>query len=165
MRANPFHLVRRIAGVACVGPLLALLTGCQAMVSGGAPLAQVRVITASPDVPALDIYQGSTALTYNLGFGSITSYIPLSAGTYTLLANTAGTHQTLISSKATLAPSAQYTVLIGNVAASLQQITLVDQSQPAPSGQVSLRLIDQATHTGAVDIYLVPAGQRLPRPS
>jgi hypothetical protein len=59
-----------------------------------------------------------------------------------------------------MAPT-HYTVLIGDVAASLQQVVLTDQSMPAPTGQVSLRFIDQATRISAVDIYLVPSGQTL----
>lgn len=160
MSIESLHLVRLSVRAAAAAAVLATLTGCQAIVSGPS-LAQVRVVTASPDVPSLDIYQGNTALTYNLGFGSITSYMPFSPGSYTILANTAGTKQTLTSSKATLNSSAQYTVLIGNVAANLQQVTLLDQSLPAPSGQVALRFISQATRCGAVDIYLVPAGQKL----
>ncbi len=53
-------------------------------------------------------------------------------------------------------------MLIGNVAANLQQTMLTDQSQPAPAGQISLRLLDQATHYGGgVDVYLVPSGATL----
>jgi hypothetical protein len=154
------HLVGRSARLTFVAATLSTLSGCQAFVSGP-PLSQVRVITASPDAPALDIYQGDNALTFNLGSGTITSYIPVTPGTYTINAEAAGSRQVLSATKATFAPSAQYTVLIGNSAASLQQLTLTDQSQPAPSGQISLRFIDQATRNCAVDIYLVPAGQKL----
>ena len=136
------------------------LTGCQAVVSS-APEGQVRVIDASPDAPGLDIYEGSSALAYNLGFGTVTSYVQLTPGTYTFNADSAGTKQVLSSSKATIVASSQYTILIGNVAASLEQVTLNDQAQPAPSGQIALRFIDQATRISAVDIYLVPAGQKL----
>jgi hypothetical protein len=154
------HLARRAARLASVAGILGTLSGCQAIVSNP-PLSQVRIITASPDAPGLDIYQANTAVTFNLGFGTITSYIPTSPGTYTFTADTSGSKQVLTSTKATLAPFAQHTILIGNVAGNLQQLTLTDQSQPAPSGQVSLRFIDQATRIGAVDVYLVPAGQTL----
>jgi hypothetical protein len=156
---NYLYLVRRPVRIASVAAILSILSGCQAIVSSP-PVSQVRIITASPDAPALDIYQGDTALTFNLGSGTITSYIPLSAGNYTINAETAGSRQILSTSKAIFAPSTQYTVLIGNSASSLQQLTLTDQSQPAPTGQISLRFINQATRTGAVDIYLVPAGQK-----
>jgi hypothetical protein len=154
------HLVRWPARLASVAAMLSILSGCQAIVSSP-PLSQVRVVTASPDAPPLDIYQGSNALTFNLGSGTITSYIPLAPGTYTINAETSGSRQVLSAAKATFAPLTQYTVLIGNSAANLQQLTLTDQSQPAPPGEISLRFIDQATRIGAVDLYLVPAGQKL----
>jgi hypothetical protein len=154
------HLVRRPVRLAFVVGMLGILSGCQAIVSGPS-VSQVRVVTASPDAPALDIYQGGNALTFNLGSGTITSYIPVAPGTYTINAETAGSRQVVSTAKVTFAPFAQYTVLIGNSAANLQQLTLTDQSQPAPSGQISLRFVDQATRAGAVDIYLVPAGQKL----
>jgi hypothetical protein len=139
---------------------LGTLSGCQGIVSSPI-LSQVRIIDASPDAPGLDIYQGSAALAYNLGFGTITSYIPFSPGIYTISTKSAGSTQVLTSAKGTVVASAQYTVLIGNVSASLQETILKDQSQAAPSGQISLRFIDQATRVGGMDVYLVPAGQTL----
>ncbi|MBB5340049.1 DUF4397 domain-containing protein [Tunturiibacter gelidoferens] len=157
---NLIHLVRPVARVAAAIAILLTLSGCGAIVNT-APAPQVRVVTASPDAPRLDIYQGSNALAHNLGFGTITSYIPLSPGSDTIAANTAGTRQLLSISRMNFASSGQYTVLIGSTAASMQQLTLTDQSQPAPQGQIALRFLNQATRSGAVDIYLVPAGQRL----
>ena len=152
------HSTVRLAILAVAATLT--LTGCQAVISS-APEAQVRVIHATPDTPGLDIYQGPNALAFNLDFGAVTSYIPLTPGTYTINADSAGSKQILSSAKATFAASTQYTVLLGNSTANLQQLTLTDQNQPAPAGQVALRFVNQATRAGAVDIYLVPAGQRV----
>lgn len=149
--------IPRAAFLAAVATLA--LTGCQAIVSS-TPTAQVRVIHATPDTPGLDIYQGPNALAFNLDFGAVTSYIPLAPGTYTINADTAGTRQVLSSAKTAFSPSTQYTVLLGNSVANLQQLTLTDQSQPAPSGQVALRFVNEASRIGALDIYLVPAGQK-----
>ena len=140
-------------------PSLLLLSGCQAVVNSPAG-SQLRVIAASPDAPGLDIYEGSSIVAYNLGFGTVTSYISTNPGTFTISADTAGSKQALATAKGTFAASNQYTVLIGNAAANLQALVLQDQSQAAPSGQISLRFIDQATRVGAVDIYLVPQGQK-----
>jgi hypothetical protein len=160
MPAKFFHLdgpaARLIAAIAILGTL----TGCQAIVSS-APEAHVRIINATPDAPRLDLYQDSNALAFNLDFGTVTSYIQLAPGAYNITANTAGTRQVLSTAKTTFITSGQYTVLIGNTAASLQQLTLADQSQPAPPGQTALRFINQATRASAVDIYLVPAGQKV----
>jgi hypothetical protein len=160
MHTKPRLCVRQAVCLPLLAATLGVLSGCQAIVSNPS-LAQVRVINASPDAPGLDIYQSNNALAYNLGSGTITSYIPFTPGTYTVTADSTGTRQILTTSKATIAPSTQYTLLIGDASASLQQLVLTDQSQPAPTGQVALRFINQATRTGAVDIYLIPAGQKL----
>jgi hypothetical protein len=162
MFAKLLHLDRLTTLPAAALALLGVvaLTGCGAITSSE-PVAQVRIIHATPDAPGLDIYQGHNALAFNLGFGTVTSYIQLNPGTYTLDADTAGSRQALSSAKSTFAPSTQYTVLLGNSVNSLQQLTLTDQSQAAPAGQIALRFINQATRIGAVDTYLVPAGQKV----
>src|SRR5277367_6604215 len=92
-----------------VAALLGTLSGCQGIVSSPT-LAQIRIIDASPDAPGLDIYQNSAALVYNLGFGTITSYVPVDPGVYTLSADAAGTQQVLTSAKGTFVASGQYTI-------------------------------------------------------
>jgi hypothetical protein len=136
------------------------MTGCQA-VSGNSSLAQLRIIDASPDSGGLDFYAGNGVLTYNLGFGTITSYIPMTPGTYNLTVDQANSRTALVTTRATLAGSKQYTLLVGNVNASLEGLVLADQSSPAPSGQIALRIIDQATKIGPIDVYLVPSGSTL----
>ena len=124
-------------------------------------MGQLRIVDASVDSPGLDIYQNGTALAYNLGFGTVTSYVPLAPGAYTIAVDRAGSSQVLTSAKQTIATGKTYTAIIGNVTASLQETILTDQSTPAPTGQISVRVIDQATRVGAVDIYLIPSGGKL----
>lgn len=138
-----------------------LVSGCQAVSTNSPSVSQLRIIYASPDTGGIDVYASNSVLAYNLGFGTITSYIPITPGTYKLDVDQANTRTVVTSTRATLANNKQYTLLVGNVAASLQSTLLQDQSQPAPSGQIALRIIDQATKVGAVDIYLVPAGSTL----
>ena len=153
-------LARRTVLSALLATGLVALTGCQS-ITGSTSASQVRIFDASPDAPGLDMYQSGNVLAYNLGFGTITSYIPLSPGTFTITADTAGTKQALVSVKGTFAANTQYTVLVSDVAASLQGTVLTDQSQAAPSGQISLRFLDEATRISAVDLYMVPSGQKL----
>jgi len=140
--------------------LLVLLTGCQSL-SSTVSFARVRVIDISPDAPPIDIYQGNDAMAYNLSFGSVTSYVSMAPGSYTFTVDFAGSRQVLSSIKATFSANTQYTVLVSNPAASLRPSVLTDQGQQSLSRPPSIRLIHQAEHTGAVDVYVVPAGQRL----
>jgi Domain of unknown function (DUF4397) len=150
----------KLRQLAVLTAALGVLTGCQGLISNPSN-SQVRIIDVSPDAPSLDIYQSHDALAYSLGFGTITSYVPITPGTYTIAANSTGTAQVISTARGTFLPGTQYTVLIGNPSANPQQLTLKDQNQPAPPGQIALRFIGQATRIGAVDIYLVPPGQTL----
>jgi len=154
---NRLHLTTRTARLTALAVLAAGLAGCQSM-AGTASISQIRVIDASPDAPALDIYQNSQAGLYNVGFGTVSSYIPVTPGAYTHAAYTAGTQQQLATIRGTFATNGQYTVLAGNIAANLQMTVLKDQSTPAPAGQTALRFLGQATRGGPVDIYLLPPG-------
>src|ERR1700736_3434090 len=124
------QLAIRTARLAVLGLLVAALAGCQS-IAGIQPVSQVRVIDASPDAPTLDIHQNSNAL-YNIGFGTISSYMPVTAGVTIHAAYTAGTQQLLAQARGTITPGNQYTLLAGNVAASLQLTVLKDQSYAAP---------------------------------
>ena len=147
--------------LAALGLLLATIPGCQSIDVGAQNVAQLRIIDASPDAPGLDLYQNNSALAYNLGFGTVTSYVPLAPGNYTIAANATKSNQVLVSMKQTLTNQRAYTALIGNTAASLTETILVDQNFPAPTGQISVRILDQATRVGTVDLYLIPSAGKL----
>lgn len=137
-----------------------MLSGCQGM-TAASTRSQVRIVDVSPDAPEMDIYQNSSAIAYRLAPGTITSYVPVDPGASTTMATMSGSRQALTRSRTTFAARGQYTVLIGNFSNNLQQIVVKDQDKPAPAGRIALRLINQAIQAGMVDIYLVPAGQRI----
>ncbi len=151
---------RTLSQGAVLAVLLGALPGCQS-VTGNPTLSQVRIIDTSPDAPGIDVYQGSSVLAYNLGPGTVTSYVPIAPGSYAVIVDAAGTKQQLVTASGTFLTNAQYTVLVGNYAATLQEVILKDQNQPAPTGDISIRIIDQSVKTGAVDVYLVPSGSTL----
>jgi hypothetical protein len=138
-----------------------VLTGCQSIQLNANTAAQLRVLDASPDAGGIDSYQNSAGLAYNLSLGMVTTYVPMQPGGYALSAAKAGTRQTLATNNVTLAAGHQYTEIVGNVLGGLQQTLYVDQTQPAPNGEIAVRLLDQATRAGAVDVYMVPGSGRL----
>ena len=164
MRLTASQFVERTGRIAALALLAAGLAGCQG-IAGIQPVSQVRVIDVSPDAPALDIYPGppqsTSAVLYNIGFGTVSSYIAVPAGANSHAVTIAGTQQQLATVRGNFLTGSQYTLLAGNISASLQMTVLKDQSFPAPAGQVALRFLDQATRAGTVDIYLVPPGSAL----
>ena len=137
MRLAIPQFVQRTSRFAALALLAAGLAGCQG-IAGIQPVSEVRVIDVSPDAPALDIYQNSPqstpAVLYNVGFGTVSSYISIPAGANTHAATIAGTQQQLATVRGNFLTGSQYTVLAGNISASLQMTVLKDQSYPAPTG-------------------------------
>jgi len=149
-----------------LGALAALLLGlpgCQSIEVTSTNVAEIRVIEASPDpnVPGLDFYLNNTALAYNVGYSTISSYIPVVPGAYTVTADGDKTTTPLVSATATLTNGNSYSAIVGNQLANLSETILQDQTQPAPSGEISVRFVDQASKVGAVDVYLIPTGSTL----
>jgi len=144
--------------------LLAGLPGCQGITGTNTSVSQVRFVNASGDTatPGLDFYLNNTAVLYNLGFAySTIDYITIASGSYNVNVAADGPPpppQILTTSAATFTQGLKYTDIVGNSLANLQETILVDQTQPAPTGQVEFRILDQATKIGAVDLYLIPSG-------
>jgi hypothetical protein len=155
------RLLRSAYGSAAAVLCLLGTSSCGTVTGTSTSIGQLRIIQSSPDSGGLDIYASTGAIAYNLGYGTVTSYVPVTPSTYTITADTAGSKTVLSTVKATLAASKQYTLLISNSAASLQTQVLTDQAQPAPSGAVSLRFLDEAQSVGTIDLYLVPTGSTL----
>lgn len=160
MPGKYFENAKRIVLATVLTGLCWALPGCQS-ITPTTNYADIRFIDASPDAPGMDIYQGNTAVVYNMGFTTVTTYVPISPGSYRFTAYTANTKQSLVSTTGGVSNGNQYTVLISNVAASLQETIFLDQSHPAPSGQIAIRVINEATASGPYDIYMVPSGTLL----
>jgi hypothetical protein len=162
MLDKKFENAKRILLTTVMTALCWALPGCQS-ITPTTTYADIRFIDASPDAPGLDIYQGNTAVVYNMGFTTVTTYVPISPGSYRFTAYTANTKQSQVSTTGSVSNGNQYTVLISNVAASLQETIFLDQSHPAPSGQIDIRVINEATSTSGTpfDLYMIPSGTPL----
>ncbi|MEK6399094.1 MAG: DUF4397 domain-containing protein, partial [Terriglobus sp.] len=88
-------MARLVIGILGAVASVTGLSGCQAVSTTNANVSQLRIIDATPDAGGIDIYAGNNVLTYNLGYGTITSYIPINPGTYTLAADATGTKTAL----------------------------------------------------------------------
>jgi hypothetical protein len=136
------------------------LCGCESVV-GSAPQTLVRVIDASANANGVDLYDGSTALQYNVGDGTITGYAYVAPGNATLSIHPAGKSTVSSQLAADLAASQQYSVYLTNAGTGYAATLLTDQNTPAPAGYISVRFLDQAPITGPVDIYFIPDGTKL----
>jgi hypothetical protein len=152
---------------ASVGALaLALfITACE-NVSGYTQPTLARVIDASYVAPAVNVSVNGTLIAANIGQGAITAYGPLPASNSAIInvsATTAG--PPLLSGNGyQFAAGNQYSVfLVDNPAdpSGYEFSLLQDQQIAAPAGHSSYRFLNQATNTGAVDVYMIPTGVKI----
>ena len=152
---QPRSSPRRGAVLACLAALG--LSGCQSISANGYGAAQVRFVNASPDAPAMDLYLNGNGTAYNLGFGTVTSYIPVAAGESRIAANRANTGQVLVSARASLGGTRQYTAVLNGPEDALQTTLYPDASAPAPPGMMAVRVLNEASTAGPLDVYFAPS--------
>jgi len=143
------------AAIAGSAALSLLLAGCQT-INGYTTSSLARVIDASYNAPALNVYVEGSLLATNTGQGTITSYggyAPSRSAPVKITGTTSTT--SLASTTATFVANSAQTVLISDYNAGYQLTVLDDQTTPAPSGHSDFRILNQAPATGAIDVYFV----------
>jgi hypothetical protein len=125
----------------------------------------VRFIDASYIAPAANAKVEGQLIAANAGAGTITPYATVPASQAALIQIAAATGgSTLVSTSGTLLPGHQHSVFLTDNGAAPNSYTvtvLEDQQIAAASNQSAFRFLNQAPKTGAVDIYMVPAGVAL----
>ncbi len=125
----------------------------------------VRVIDASYIAPAINVLVEGELLASNLGQGTITPYGTVPANIAAPIDITAATGgATIVTTSGTLLPGHQHSVFLTDKARA-QRHTWSRSSRISrlrPRRDLSaFRFLNQAAKTGAVDVYMVPAGTTL----
>ena len=143
------RLRRVAAAVLAVGMLFAL-----ASTSLAAGTANVRVLHASPDAPAVDVYLDDNivdALT-NVPFGVISDYLKVPAGAHNVKVYATGTTSSpVIDADLTLAAGKAYTVAATGAVADIKAQVLQDDPKPVAS-KANVRVVHFSADAPAVDI-------------
>lgn len=130
------------------------LTAIVAVDDTGAPAsgdAWVRVLHASPDAPAVDVKVNDANVLTDVAFGTISSYLPVAAGTYNIKVCAAGTTTCVIDANLTFADGVKYTVAATNLLASIEAQVITDGAVfDAANAQV--RVVHFSADTPAVDV-------------
>ncbi len=119
-----------------------------------ADTAQVRVLHASPDAPAVDVYLDDVkvdALT-NVPFGVISGYLAIPAGDHNVKVYATGTTTgPVIDADATVATGKRYTIAATGAAASITAQVIEDTPSPSCT-TAQVRVIHFSADAPAVDI-------------
>lgn len=154
-----FHRTRLAA--ATLAAAAALLTGCQTVQNSSPTQTLVRVIDASYNAPAVDVKVGTTPIATNIGAATITNYAFLAPQTTSAYVYPTGSSKSTASADGTFLVNEQHSVLIADSGAGYNATILTDQVTPPPAGNFSIRIVQQAQQTGAVDVYLLAGSTSL----
>ena len=140
---------------------LAVLDGnAVAMIADKNSGADLRVVHASADAPAVDVLanNGTTPAISNLAFPNATGYLNLPAATYNFKVVPTGTlTPAVINADVPLVNSHEYTLLAVGALANIEPLLLTDNNRVVAT-EAKVRLIHASTLASNVDIYVVAAG-------
>ncbi len=115
--------------------------------------ARVRVVHASPDAPAVDVWVDGSVAFSNAPFKGITSYAALSPGSYNVqVTPTGATEPVVIDANLDLAASTDYTVVAVGQLANIEPLVLVDNNSAPAAGKAHVRFVHASPDAPAVDI-------------
>jgi hypothetical protein len=152
---------RRAWIVVVLGMLLALALVPAASAQGNA---LVRVVHASPDAPAVDVYvDGAKALT-NVPFFTASDYLPLPAGEHRFQVTPTGSSadQAVIDAKATVEAGKAYTVAATGKVAEIKPTILADNLSTPVAGKAHVRVVHASPDAPAVDIRVKGGAALIP---
>lgn len=148
--------IRKLIVLGLAAALMALALVPAAFAQGGT--ARVRVIHASPDAPAVDVFvNGERALT-NVPFFTASDYLELPAGTYQIQVAPTGqpASAAVIDASATVQAGMAYTVAATGLVANIQPTIFADDLSAPAAGNAKIRVYHLSPDAPAVDVK--PAG-------
>ena len=142
----------RVAALFVAGAALASL----AAPAAAADNARVRVLHASPDAPAVDVYVDGEkvgAPLAGLEFGDITDYVALPGGTYDLKVCAAADESVcpIEANDVAVEAGTSYTIAATNDLASIEAQIITDSPAPV-AGEAHVRVVHFSADTPAVDV-------------
>jgi LPXTG-motif cell wall-anchored protein len=135
--------------------ILALATSALAQ----SDMARVRVVHASPDAPAVDVWVDGSVAFSNAPFKGITDYASLAPATYNVqVTPTGATEPVVIDADLTLEANTDYTVVAVGLLAEIEPLVLVDNNSAPAAGKAHVRFVHASPDAPAVDIAVADGG-------
>ncbi len=120
---------------------------------------RVRVVHASPDAPAVDVWVNGSVAFGNAPFKGITDYAALEAGTYNVqVSPTGATEPIVIDADLDLAAQTDYTVVAVGTLESIEPLVLIDNNSAPEAGKAHVRFVHASPDAPAVDIAVANGG-------
>jgi LPXTG-motif cell wall-anchored protein len=122
-------------------------------------MARVRVVHASPDAPAVDVWVNGSVAFSNAPFQGITDYAELAPDSYQVqVTPTGATEPIVIDATLDLAAETDYTVVAVGELANIEPLVLVDNNSAPAAGKAHVRFVHASPDAPAVDIAVANGG-------
>ena len=142
---------RRIGIIASVAVVGAIFLGSVAGVAAAGET-RIRVLHASPDAPAVDVYVDGTKALTAVPFGTISAYLTVPAGPHHIQVYATGTSTgAVIDATPTFEADKAYTVAATNSLAKIEAQVIVDDPMPK-SDMAQVRAVHLSADAPAVDV-------------
>lgn len=114
--------------------------------------AEVMVVHASPDGPAVDLYIDNQLVVSGLAYPKNTGYLQVLPGVKNVSAKLAGTSTTLLAGPVPIQANTYYSVFAADSIADILPLLVYDTLTSPPTGMASIRFIHLCPNGPAVDV-------------
>jgi hypothetical protein len=121
------------------------------------PLApsHIRLLHASPNVPAVDIYANGNLIVRNLNYRQFTEYFAIPGGSYNIVVFPAGqTTNAILNSTINVPGGSIFTIALIGLFPSIALLPVEDPRMPIPPGKLMLRFVHLSPNAPNVDVAI-----------
>jgi len=131
---------------------LVLILGLATTAFAQGTQARVRVVHASPDAPAVDVWVNDNVAFSNAPFKGITQYAPLDPGTYNIKVVPTGATEPVVIEADLPLEAKDYTVVAVGKLENIEPLVLEDNNSTPAEGKAHVRFVHASPDAPAVDI-------------
>lgn len=147
--------MKRLAVLLGVAGAIGMALGVFTSGASAADMSRVRVVHASLDAPAVDVYADGAKVLTNVAYKGSSDYLSVPAGTHNFKVFATGanpaTATAVINADATLAAGKDYTVIAIGKLAEIKPLVLVDNNAAPAAGKAHVRVVHASPDAPAVD--------------
>jgi hypothetical protein len=148
--------VKRTLGILGAALVAGLALGAWHGSASAQESARVRVVHASPDAPAVDVYADGARVLTAVPYKGSSEYLPVPAGDHNFQVFATGANpesdEPVIDADATLVGGQDYTIAAVGTVAEIRPLVLEDNNAAPASGKAHVRVVHASPDAPAVDV-------------
>jgi hypothetical protein len=143
-----------LLGLGRLGLGLCLLSGCG---GSSSTTGSLRFVQASPDAPAVAVYNERTRISASLSYGNNTPYFSFVSGSRLRLYQ-GSSSQVLFQATPLITSGANETLILTGHIANPTSILLADGGTSPATGDGEVRVVNASQNIGTADVYVISSG-------